>query len=107
MSIIDIWVNCPTKNVADKIASALLEKRLIACSNIFADISSAYHWQGKIEHETEVPLLLKSKEVLFDEIVAEIKRIHPYEVPSIIGVPITLVNKDYEEWVINETTSKT
>ncbi len=103
MNIIDIWVNCPSREVAEKIAAVLLQKRLIACANIFASIDSAYHWQGNMERDTEIPLLLKSKAVLFAEIAAEIQRMHPYEIPPITGVPVTQVNAAYKDWVISET----
>ena len=103
MKIVEIWINCPTREVAEQIADSLVSRRLVACANIHGDIHSTYHWQQKVEREKEIPLLLKTREELFDRIVEEVRQIHPYDTPSIIGIPVTLVNNDYREWVIRET----
>lgn len=103
MALIEIWVNCPDEEVAQQISGHLLEKRLVACSNIFGEMNSSYHWKGRVESETEVPLLLKTREDLFDEVAAEVRASHPYETPSIVGMPVKLVNEDYERWVVAET----
>ena len=101
--IIDIWINCPSAEVAREIADALLRERLAACCNLFAPISSAYHWRGKIEREEEIPLLLKSREELFERIVERVRALHPYDTPAIVGVPVWGVNREYREWVVEET----
>ena len=103
MKLIEIWVNCPNAESARSISQLLLEERLIACSNIHASIESSYHWKGKIERENEVPLLVKTREELFDLVAQKIKNLHPYETPSIIGVAVDLVNQDYLDWIYAET----
>lgn len=103
MPVIDIWVNCPDRDVAGTIAEALIGARLVACANIFAPVQSVYRWKGAIERETEVPLLLKTRAELFDTVAAEVERLHPYETPGIMAVPLARVNADYEAWLVAET----
>ncbi|MGF1477676.1 MAG: divalent-cation tolerance protein CutA [Geminicoccaceae bacterium] len=105
MTIIDIWINCPDQQVADRIADTLVGERLAACANIFPPIRSAFHWKGAVEREEEVPLVIKTRETLFDAVVRRARAIHPYETPSILGLPVAFVNEDYREWVIAETRS--
>ena len=103
MKMIEIWINCPDQDTANKIADALIGKRLVACSNIFAEIQSSYRWKGRIESESEIPLVVKTREENFSAVVEEVRKMHPYETPSIIGVPVEFVNEDYLAWVYSET----
>lgn len=103
MKIIDIWINCPTAEVAEQIAESLLEDRLIACSNTFPAISSAFHWKGGIDREGEVPLLVKTRQELFAAVAARVRELHPYETPSTTGLLVDLVDEDYRRWVYEET----
>ena len=105
MKLVEICVNCPDVETARSISDVLVEDRLVACSNIHASIESCYHWKGIVERETEVPLLVKTREELFDLCVQKIKILHPYETPSIIGIAVDLVNQDYLEWIYAETSS--
>lgn len=104
MTLIDIWINCPSEDVARDISEALVAERLAACTNTFAAIQSAFHWKGKVERETEVPLLVKTREELFDTVCGRVEALHPYETPGIMAVEITRVNEAYRDWVFEETT---
>jgi periplasmic divalent cation tolerance protein len=101
--MIEIWVNCPDQDTAHTISDELIAQRRIACANIFSEIESCYRWKGRIENESEVPLVLKTREEFFPLVVKEVRKLHPYETPSIIGVPVEFVNDDYLEWVYAET----
>ena len=103
MKMIEIWVNCPDQDTARTISDELIAKRRIACANIFSGIESCYRWKGRIENEPEVPLVVKTREEFFPLIVEEVRKLHPYETPSIIGVPVEFVNHDYLAWIYAET----
>lgn len=103
MTIIDVWINCPSGDVAGEISEALVAERLAACTNTFAPIQSAFHWKGGVERETEVPLLVKTRAELFDAVSERVAALHPYETPGIMALEIRHVNRDYLEWVYEET----
>ncbi|GLQ06817.1 divalent-cation tolerance protein CutA [Sneathiella chinensis] len=103
MKILDVWINCPDMETADEIANALLMERLAACVNIIGEIDSLFHWEGDIESETEIALLVKTREDLFDKVCTLVERLHPYDVPGITGMPVSHVNPAYKRWVIEET----
>lgn len=103
MSILDVWINCPSDEVAHQISEALVAERLAACTNTFSTIQSAFHWKGKVERETEVPLLVKTRDELFDAVCERVRALHPYETPGIMAVGIKHVNRDYADWVFEET----
>ncbi|MCL2374302.1 MAG: divalent-cation tolerance protein CutA [Treponema sp.] len=87
-----------SKELGEKIARLLVEKRLAACAQMFP-IESVYLWQGKIHEDNETALFIKSRTALFDEIKSAIQEIHPYEVPQIIQIPITGGLSEYLSWI--------
>lgn len=103
MKFIDVWITCPSSDVAERIAEALVGSRLAACANVFGKVRSVYRWQGAIERESEVPLLVKAREDDFDALAATVSELHPYDVPAVIAVPIAGVNADYGDWLVDAT----
>lgn len=101
--MIDVWINCPDDDTARRIGRSLVERRLAACANVFPRIWSTYPWQGAIAAEEESSLLVKTRDDLFDALCEAVRELHPYEVPSIVGTPVTHVNADYAAWVDEET----
>lgn len=98
-----VLITAPKEAEAVKIAKALVEKRLAACVNVISDIRSIYRWQGKIEDDTEMLLIIKTKKGLFDALAAEVKEIHSYTVPEIIALPIVQGQADYLKWLSEST----
>jgi periplasmic divalent cation tolerance protein len=103
--MIEIWINCPDRATARGLADRLIADRLVACANIFPEIESLYRWKGVIENEPEVPLVVKTRADLFETVAGFVCMHHPYETPSVIGVPVESVNHDYLQWVYAETGS--
>lgn len=102
-AFVGIWINCPSVEVADAIADALLEARLVACSNRHAPITSRYWWEGRLATGEEIPLLVKTRKANFDAVAAEVRKLHPYRTPSICAVELLRVNDAYADWLLNET----
>lgn len=95
-----IYITNPSKKEAKRIALHLLKKRLIACANIFP-IDSMYWWKGKIKKAKEVVLIAKTKKENFEKVKEEVKKIHPYSVPSIEKLEVE-ANEEYEKWLNSE-----
>ena len=88
---------------ARKIADLLIEKRLAACVQIVGPVTSVYRWQGKVESAQEWQCLIKTRHALFDDVAEAICKVHPYEVPEIIAVPIVAGSRDYLRWLEEQT----
>ncbi|WP_448214195.1 divalent-cation tolerance protein CutA [Colwellia sp. MEBiC06753] len=93
--------NCPTQSSAEEIAQALVSQKLAACVNIMPNVTSIYQWQGKIEQDSEVMLIIKTSRALFAEVAELIKQLHSYEVPEIIALDIQQGDSDYLNWIAN------
>ena len=98
-----IFITIDTPANAQKLADKLLAARKAACVNIIPKISSQYWWQGKIEKADELMLIVKTRAILLDELIALVKQNHPYSVPEIIALPIIGGNPDYLAWLDSET----
>jgi len=97
-----IVIYTASKNMkeAKKTAEALLEKKLVACINMFP-VSSMYKWKGKMQNVREIAMILKSNRN-FKSIEKEIRRISSYEIPCIIELDVENVNKVFDLWVKEE-----
>ena len=100
MSFIFVYVTAANKKEGDTIATHLLQKKLIACANIFA-ISSIYVWKGKVQKGKEYVVILKTVKSNYTTIKTEIEKIHSYDIPCIIQIPVT-VNEKYGGWMGKE-----
>ncbi|WP_044528191.1 divalent-cation tolerance protein CutA [Herbaspirillum sp. B65] len=98
-----VLANVPDQAVAERIADALVEQGLAACVNILAPARSVYRWQGKVQHDTELPLLIKTTQARYQELEQAIVQLHPYDVPEIIALPITAGLPAYLAWMQDET----
>jgi periplasmic divalent cation tolerance protein len=90
---------CASPEEAGKIARTLVEKRLAACVNILPAVRSIYRWKDAIEDDQETLLLIKSSRELFHDLRAEIEKLHSYEVPEAIAIPIVDGLERYLAWM--------
>jgi periplasmic divalent cation tolerance protein len=93
---------CGSAEEAEKIARRLIETRLAACVNVLAGARSFYRWQGAIEDAGEWLLVIKTSRPRFHELRAELERLHSYEVPEIIALPIVDGSLNYLNWLDTE-----
>ena len=90
------------KEEANKISELLLKERLVSCCQI-SNITSSYHWKGKIEHAEEYLLQMKSKKELYNQIEKIILENHSYETPQLVAYDIIDGYKEYLNWIGEET----
>jgi len=94
-----VFVTAASAEEAEKIASGLVEKKLVACVNIFPGIESLFWWEGKVCREREVFMMAKTRTSLFPQVRDEVKKLHSYKVPEIILLPIADGSADYLAWI--------
>lgn len=94
-----VLVNCGSAKEAKRLSEALVRKRLAACVNMTGPSESVYWWKGKVETATEILMLVKTTRKKFVEMETEIRRLHSYETPEIIALPIVAGSKPYLKWL--------
>lgn len=97
-----VYITTRTEDEAHRIGRVLVEEKLAACVNIHP-VKSIYWWEGNIEDEAEVAVLVKTKVGLVDEVINRVKELHSDEAPCIISLPIEKGNPDYLKWIEEST----
>ncbi|MBS3096302.1 divalent-cation tolerance protein CutA [Candidatus Woesearchaeota archaeon] len=95
-----VYITCKDEKEAKNISMLLLNKRLIACANIFP-IKSLYWWKGKIVNGRENVIIAKTNERKIGKVEHEVKKIHSYTIPCILRIGAS-ANKEYERWAGKE-----
>jgi periplasmic divalent cation tolerance protein len=96
-----VLVTCGSSKEAKGIADALVHERLAACVNILPrPVLSIYRWKGKVERAKEFLLLVKTSHRRYRDLECEIRKLHSYEVPEIIALPIVQGSKTYQKWLV-------
>ncbi|MEN8237103.1 MAG: divalent-cation tolerance protein CutA [Pseudomonadota bacterium] len=88
---------------AKKIATVLVEERLVACINIFEKITSIYKWGGELQENGEVAMIAKTTRPNIPSVVERVKELHSHKTPCIVSAPITSGNQEYLNWVYEAT----
>lgn len=95
-----VLVTCGSAREARTIARKMVEQRLAACGNVVeAPVCSIYRWKGKVESAREVLLILKSSRRRFASLAAAIRKLHSYDVPEIIALPVVAGSPAYLKWI--------
>jgi len=95
-----VLVTCGTAGEAEQIARTLVEQRLAACVNLVqTPVRSIYRWQGKIETASEYLLVIKTSRERFNGLRQQVERLHSYDVPEVIAIPIVDGSPQYLRWV--------
>jgi periplasmic divalent cation tolerance protein len=97
-----VLTNLPDHDVARAIARQLVENQLAACVNIMPAVQSIYQWQGQLEEAAEVSLLIKTTTEQYGDLESLILSMHPYDVPEVIGIPVTEGLPAYLAWLERE-----
>ena len=98
-----VLVTVGSESEAETIATALLDERLAACVTIGGPIRSLYRWQGRIADDREWQLVIKTRSDLFGVLADRVRALHSYDVPEIIGLPVTAGSPAYLEWLEEAT----
>lgn len=94
-----VMITCSSEEEAEKIKGELLGRKKVACVNVVTGVNSFFWWKNKIDSSHEILLLAKTKKRMFKEVVTLVKKVHKYEVPEIVGLPIVCGNEDYLKWI--------
>ncbi len=98
-----VLVTCSSASEARRIARAVVEERLAACVNILpGSVTSIYRWKGKVESAREQLLLVKTSRKRLAKLQAMVEKLHSYDVPEFIAVPIANGSSAYLSWIEDE-----
>lgn len=97
-----ITTTAGSREEAQRIAAALIERRLAACAQVGGPISSTYHWQGAVETSEEWLCTAKTLSERYGAVEQAIRELHSYDEPEILAVSVTAGSRSYLEWLSAE-----
>lgn len=90
---------CPDETTAAEIARVLVSEGLAACVNRVPGVRSTYFWDGRLQDDAEVLLIVKTTAERLSELTARLTALHPYEVPELVAMAVQAGNERYLDWV--------
>jgi periplasmic divalent cation tolerance protein len=100
-----VLITAPDAEVAARIGRALVEERLAACANLVPGIRSIYRWEGEVQDDPEVLLVVKTQQERCQALAARVEALHPYELPEVVVLPIEGGGDRYLAWILSESQS--
>lgn len=94
-----VLCTAPDEACAQQLASLALSEKLAACVTLLPGASSMYYWEGKLEQEYEVQMILKSERSYQEALLNFLKQHHPYQTPELLVLPVHAGDKDYLSWL--------
>ncbi|MBW3629270.1 MAG: divalent-cation tolerance protein CutA [Gemmatimonadetes bacterium] len=102
--VVLVLTTVPDRETGERLAGTLVDERRVACGNLVDGVTSIYRWQGGVENERELLLLLKTRRELVPGLFERVAQLHPYDVPELVALPVDAVSNAYSRWVRDETT---
>ncbi len=91
---------------AHRMAVYLVNARLVACVNIIPSISSVYRWKGSVQKDSEVLMILKTSKSKIGRLEKTLRKIHSYETPELIAIPVAYGLPEYLKWIDDSVTTR-
>ncbi len=101
-----IYSTFPEIEEAERVSRSLVNENLAACANIFPGMISIYNWNDEIRKDGEVAVFFKTRKGLAVTLIGEIEKLHSYDVPAIVELPISNSSKPYCDWIIAMTAGR-
>ena len=98
-NLIVVLTTCATEADAERIARQLIDSRLAACVSVVPQVRSFYRWKGQVETAGEWLLLIKTSREHFGTLRVEMEKLHPYELPELLALPVVAGEPNYLNWV--------
>lgn len=99
VGLVEVHLTAPDAATAERLARLLVEERLAACVQVVPGIRSWYRWEGRVAHDAEHLLLVKSTAAQVDAIGARVRAEHPYDTPEVLVVPVVGADSRYSSWL--------
>ena len=98
-----IYITAGDRDEALTVARTLVDENLVACCNILGEITAVFRWEGKVQEDGEVSLIAKTRPALVDKVTEAVKRVHSYDCPCVISLPVQDGNPEFLQWIGEET----
>lgn len=100
--VVVVLMSAPDAGAARRIVGVLLDERLVACGNVLPGATSLYRWEGKVQQDEEVVVIMKTLRRRVPRVLERAEALHPYDVPELLVHRVADGAGKYLEWVRSE-----
>ena len=97
--LVTVLMTAPDAEIAERLGRTLVEERLAACANVVPGVISLYRWEGNMQRDDEVLVILKTTDEAFEALKARAVALHPYDVPEVLALSVVDGHGPYLDWV--------
>lgn len=94
-----VLCTAPDESTAQELATLILSEKLAACATLISNATSLYYWEGKMQQEYEVQMIIKTDKDNLDRLLVCLKSNHPYQTPELLALPVIQGNSEYLSWL--------
>jgi periplasmic divalent cation tolerance protein len=94
-----VFVTAPSTDKAASLARTLVGERLAACVNLVERVRSIYRWEGEVQDDAEVLMVIKTRADAFERLKARVVELHEYRCPEVVALPIVRGSEAYLTWL--------
>ncbi len=98
-----VYMTASDLDEAGRIGKALVDKGLAACVNVLGPIRSLYRWDGEVQDDAEVAFIAKTTAERLEELTAEVNRLHSYDLPCVVALPLVGGSAAFLAWIAAQT----
>lgn len=102
-TVMTVLMTAPDRETGREVAARLVRERLAACGNVLEGITSVFWWEGEVQDEPEVLVILKTTREHAGRLTERARELHPYDVPEVLALPVEQGLREYLDWVRDET----
>ena len=94
-----LYVTVSDMEIARVIAGGAIREKLAACANVLPQMTAIYEWNGDVEEQNELIVILKTATKSAGVLAKWVEDHHPYDVPCILEIPLGRGNQPYVSWL--------
>lgn len=102
--VVFVMTTVESRADANVLSRSLVDRSLAACVQVDGPITSHYQWAGKTHQAEEYRLMIKTSASAWPKLKQQLAKLHPYDEPEIIMIPVADVTDGYRDWVVEQTT---
>lgn len=100
------FVTVPSREVGIRIGRLLVNGKAAACVNVIPQVTSIYEWEGKVQEDQELLLMIKTRRQAVEDVIRLVRENHPYTCPEVISMDIAGGHSAYLNWVLSQTSGE-
>jgi periplasmic divalent cation tolerance protein len=94
-----VYVTINSIEKASHVSRIIVSENLAACCTVLPNAVSFFSWENVINERHECLIMIKTNQILINELFKRICELHNDEIPEMISVKIEDAHQPYLDWM--------